>query len=519
MVVYLLFKIDSPTSYCTAEMTFLGTLLGPGTTLAILVGAFVSWLLLQKRPPNMPPGPRLSLPVFGYVPFLGHYPWISLAKMTEKYGNIMTMRLGTLGFNYGTKLSVVLNDYDSIKAALNDQADEFESRGPDPITEFISTGKDGKIHGIMNMEGEKFYAQHDFIVRTLRDLGVNGARVDELILDEFEQLYDALVQHGKSGQHAMMPFYDIKQATMNILGMILFGKRYDYEEKTLQSWPVFVRFVMSILIGSKLRQISAVPGWVVGKLHGLSKVRTVLEESLESHIKTYRKEDLRNFLDVYIRVQKEKMDTEALLAMADKEDLFSCLNGMFTAGPEATAIILWYSIFYHLKFRERQKQLQDELFRVVGNRKRITYADKESLPYMSSTMYEVVRMCGETPLGQSRENPKAAKLLGYTIPARTQIIPNFWAVHYSAEYFPDPFTFKPERFLTDNGKSYALPPQYIHWSIGKLLSSLSADLSHASASRVPICKGFCRTGSPKLPRCGVGTADDLGPDGQSLSPV
>ena len=80
-----------------------------------------------------------------------------------------------------------------------------------------------------------------------------------------------------------------------------------------------------------------------------------------------------------------------------------------------------------------------------------------------------MRLSGETPLGQARRNPEETKLMGYTIPAKTQIIPNFWAVHFSPKYFPDPKSFKPERFLTKNRTSFALPPQFLHWSKGALL--------------------------------------------------
>ena len=60
-----------------------------------------------------------------------------------------------LGLHYGTTLSVVLNDYEAIKAALVDKADEFEGRADDAFTEYISTGKDGKIHGIRKENAQK----------------------------------------------------------------------------------------------------------------------------------------------------------------------------------------------------------------------------------------------------------------------------------------------------------------------------------------------------------------------------
>ncbi|GAV09770.1 hypothetical protein RvY_19256 [Ramazzottius varieornatus] len=447
-----------------AKKTIMGLLLSP-FMLAVLVGGLAVWYFTTMKPANMPPGPSISLPFLGYVPFLGTYPWIELAKMNKTYGNIMTVRLGPLGFNYGTMLSVVLNDYDAIKAALADKADEFEGRADDSFTEYLSTGKDGKIHGIMKMEGKKFYAQHNFIVNTLRELGVNGSRMDKLILEEFDHLAAALTRHGQNGKVPLNALSDFKQATMNTVSMVTFGKRYDYEGKGLQSWSALAQTGVEVMLGAWLRRLGF-PDFIVGKVRNLSKDWAVIGESLDAHQETYQAGKKRDFLDVYIQLHKEGKDTEGLLAMADQNDIIASIDSMFQAGPEATGSILQYAILHHLRNPGTQEKLQRELARVVGTRKHITYADKDNLPYMSSTMFEVVRVSGETPLGQARENLKEAELMGYTIPPKTQIVPNYWAVHWSPKYFPDPESFKPDRFMTEDGTSFSLPPQFLHWSKG-----------------------------------------------------
>lgn len=37
---------------------------------------------------------------------------------------------------------------------------------------------------------------------------------------------------------------------------------------------------------------------------------------------------------------------------------------------------------------------------------------------------------------------------GYDIAAGTAVIPNIWAIHHDPDLYPEPHTFKPERFLT-----------------------------------------------------------------------
>ena len=43
-------------------------------------------------------------------------------------------------------------------------------------------------------------------------------------------------------------------------------------------------------------------------------------------------------------------------------------------------------------------------------------------------------------------------LRGFFIPKGTTIFANFYAHHRNPEIFPEPETFKPERFLTADGK-------------------------------------------------------------------
>ncbi|GBM39901.1 hypothetical protein AVEN_250222-1 [Araneus ventricosus] len=59
---------------------------------------------------------------------------------------------------------------------------------------------------------------------------------------------------------------------------------------------------------------------------------------------------------------------------------------------------------------------------------------------------------------------------GYDIPAGTLVMANFWAVHHDPRHWKDPESFKPERFLTSDGKSVVKSPHYMPFSIGKVIT-------------------------------------------------
>lgn len=55
---------------------------------------------------------------------------------------------------------------------------------------------------------------------------------------------------------------------------------------------------------------------------------------------------------------------------------------------------------------------------------------------------------------------KDTTLQGYKIPKGTNILILFWSLHHNEKIFPDPYAFKPQRFLDESGQ--LLPPGHLH---------------------------------------------------------
>jgi len=56
---------------------------------------------------------------------------------------------------------------------------------------------------------------------------------------------------------------------------------------------------------------------------------------------------------------------------------------------------------------------------------------------------------------------------GYTIPNDTLIIPNLYFIHHDPKVWSDPGEFKPERFLSTDGKSFQKHEALIPFSVGR----------------------------------------------------
>ena len=72
-------------------------------TISIVLLYLINW---YKRSNKFPPGPR-GIPIFGYIPFIGSKPYETAAKLSKKYGPILSIR-------FGLEDQVFLNDFESI---------------------------------------------------------------------------------------------------------------------------------------------------------------------------------------------------------------------------------------------------------------------------------------------------------------------------------------------------------------------------------------------------------------------
>ncbi|HKH14407.1 MAG TPA: cytochrome P450, partial [Solirubrobacterales bacterium] len=58
----------------------------------------------------------------------------------------------------------------------------------------------------------------------------------------------------------------------------------------------------------------------------------------------------------------------------------------------------------------------------------------------------------------ARKLTAPAEIGGYTLPAGTLVLPAIIAIHHREDLYPQPFEFRPERFLEGQGDGYAWIP-------------------------------------------------------------
>lgn len=79
------------------------------------------------------------------------------------------------------------------------------------------------------------------------------------------------------------------------------------------------------------------------------------------------------------------------------------------------------------------------------------------LPYLQATLAEVVRMGNVGPTSIPHRAMNDTTLLGYNIKKNSILVANLMSAHMDENYWGDPETFRPERFINDNGEYFDDP--------------------------------------------------------------
>jgi cytochrome P450 len=126
-------------------------------------------------------------------------------------------------------------------------------------------------------------------------------------------------------------------------------------------------------------------------------------------------------------------------------DLRDQLMTLLLAGHETTATALAWTFDLLLRHRQALERLREEL-----------EAGEED-DYLRATISESLRLRPVVPLAGRRLSVDL-ETENLHLPAGTDVTPAIWLTHTRAESYPEPFAFRPERFLEDAPDTYAWIP-------------------------------------------------------------
>jgi len=157
---------------------------------------------------------------------------------------------------------------------------------------------------------------------------------------------------------------------------------------------------------------------------------------------------------------------------------------LLTAGHETTATSLAWAIERLSRHPQKLERLRDE-------------AETDSDDYLTATIQETLRLRPVVAM-VLRRLTEAVEIGGYELPAGVTVAPNIYLVHRNPQIYPEPQSFRPERFLETPPGTYTWIP--FGGGVRRCLGAAFAQFEMAVVLRELVSHRGIRPADPKSER-------------------
>ncbi|XP_019195212.1 PREDICTED: geraniol 8-hydroxylase-like isoform X3 [Ipomoea nil] len=424
----------------------------------ILIALCLAWTLVQclrllvKRGRKFPPGP-FPLPVVGNLHLLGDQPHRSLARLAQKYGPVMMLKLGMVN-------TVVISSPAMAREALQKQDLAFSTRS---IPDTLRARNHSQFAVIWLPVSPKWRT-----IRKIMNSNIfSGSKLDasqQLRVRKIQELITYCQNNSQAGEAV-----DIGRAafrtTMNLLSNTIFSK--DLTDPYSDSAKEFKELVWNIMEeAGKPNLVDFYP--FLEKFdpqrshHRMSdhftKVLDLFENMIDERLEERRVSGNKNVdvLDTLLNISQETPDE------IDNTIIKHLCLDLFAAGTDTSSNTVEWAMTELLNNPEAMAKAQAELADVIGKGKLLDEADVTGLSYLQCIVKETFRLHPPAPLLLPRRVEQDVVLCGYTIPKDSKILINVWAMGRDPSIWKNPLMFNPERFSNSEidvrGRDFELIP-------------------------------------------------------------
>ncbi|XP_069898983.1 cytochrome P450 1A2-like isoform X2 [Dipodomys merriami] len=392
-----------------------------------------------------PPGPW-GWPVLGHILTLGKNPHLALTRLSQQYGDVLQIRLGSTPV-------VVLSGLDTIRQALVKQGDDFKGR-PDLYSFSLVTN--GKSMSFNPDSGPVWAARRRLAQDALKSFSIasdpastscyledHASRQAKSLADTFQKLTE------ESG--CFDPYEHLVLSVARVIGGMCFGGNFPQNSEMVTVVTSSQDFVEGASSGNAVDFfpiLRYLPNPSLQRFKDFNqKFITFLQKTVQEHYQDFDKNNVRDITSaLFMHAEKE---STAKGVPIPREKIINIINDIFGAGFDTITTAISWALMYLVTRPDVQRKIHKELDAVVGRERRPRLSDRPQLPYLEAFILETFRHSSFVPFTIPHSTTKDTTLNGFYIPKERCVFINQWQVNHDPETWGDPFEFRPERFLTD----------------------------------------------------------------------
>ncbi|KAH6765149.1 hypothetical protein C2S51_016398 [Perilla frutescens var. frutescens] len=393
---------------------------------------------------DLPPGPK-KLPIIGNLHLVSDPPFRSFRDLAKQYGPLMHLKLGEVD-------TIVVSSPEIAKEVLKDNDPIFTNRAESialevcwynytdiafcPYGEYWREMRKICILEVLSAKRVRSFSpiRRDEVSRLLEYLNVSAARGDAVNLTEkVSSMISSITCRSAFGKvckdKALM--LKIVHETLGIgIGFSIVDMYPSSSIVTALRWLIKLRLL-------RMRR----------------KIDFVFDDVIRQHENSptgnngeFGNEDL---VDVLLRIK----ETGQIKFPIGYDNIKAILLDMFGGGTDTSASTIVWAMTELMRNPRVLAKAQAEVRQVITSHSIIEEGVIPNLNYLKLIIMETLRL---HPQGSviSRASRASCKIGGYTIPENVRVLVNTWAIHRDPNYWPDPETFKPERFQDQHSFDY-----------------------------------------------------------------
>jgi cytochrome P450 family 135 len=369
---------------------------------------------------GLPPGPRIPAPLqtFGLVA----RPVPFFERCRQRYGQTFTLRILRAGE------MVFISDPPSLKRLFAADRHNTIAPGRNVVLEPVMGPR-----SVLLLEGDDHLRRRKLMLPPF-----HGER-----MRAYEGVMARTAERAVEGWPVGRPFRihaSMQAITLDVILTAVFGVEDDVRREALRDrlTEVLATARSPFALGMTVEQARFLP-----RFRHTARMLEEANEMMFAEISDRRADAaLESRDDILSMLLAARFEDGSAMSDAEVRDQ---LMTLLLAGHETTATALAWAFDLLFRAPDKLDRLRDEVAAADGHE------------YVDAVVKETLRIRPVVPfVGRRLKEP--TELGGYDLPAETDVMPAIYLAHTRRDVYPDPYEFRPERFLDGSPETFAWIP-------------------------------------------------------------